>query len=187
MPKKIIKRGTRFWLGPSLWLLVPILLFACAGVPKNRESGTIRIIENVPFYAQETYQCGPASLAGVLNYWGLDIPPAEIAADIYSPKARGTLDLDMVLFAEKKGLKASQYWGSLEDLKRNIDSNQPLVVLVDEGFWVYQKDHYMVVVGYEEGGLIVNSGKERHQLISLDRFLRDWERTNFWTLRITPK
>jgi ABC-type bacteriocin/lantibiotic exporter with double-glycine peptidase domain len=93
----------------------------------------------------------------------------------------------MALFAEKKGLKASQYRGSLEDLKRNIDSNQPLVVLVDDGFWVYQKDHYMVVVGYEEGVLIVNSAKERRQLIPLGRFLRSWERTNFWTLRITPK
>jgi len=182
-----MKRGARFWRGPSPWLLVPILLFACAGVSKNRESGTARIIENVPFYPQENYQCGPASLAGVLNSWGFNIPPSEIAAEIYSPKARGTLDLDMVLFAEKKGLKANQYRGSLEDLKRNIDSNQPLVVLVDEGFWVYQKDHYMVVVGYEEGGLIVNSGKERHQLISLGRFQRGWERTNFWTLRITPK
>jgi len=182
-----MQRGPRFWRGSSLWLLVPILLFACAGVPKNKGSGTIHIIEDVPFYPQETYQCGPASLAGVLSYWGLNIPPAEIAAEIYSPKARGTWDLDMVLFAAKRGLRASQYQGSLEDLKRNIDSNQPLVVLVDQGFWVYQKDHYMVVVGYEEGGLIVNSGKERHQLISLGRFLRDWERTNFWTLRITPK
>jgi hypothetical protein len=93
----------------------------------------------------------------------------------------------MVLFAEKKGLKASQYQGSWEDLKRNIDSNQPLVVLIDDGFWVYQKDHYMVVVGYAEGGVIGNSGKERHQFIPLNRFLRSWERTNFWSLRITPK
>ena len=187
MPKKTTGRGARFWRSPSLWPLIPILLFACAGVSKDRESGTIHIIEGVPFYPQEAYQCGPASLAGVLNYWGFNIPPAEIAAGIYSPKARGTLDLDMVLFAEKKGLKASQYRGSLEDLKRNIDSNQPLVLLLDDGFWVYQKDHYMVAVGYEEGGLIVNSGKERHQLIPLGRFLRSWERTNFWTLRITPK
>ena len=170
-----------------LWLLIPILLFACAGVSKNRESGPIRIIESVPFYPQESFQCGPASLAGVLNYWGFSISPAEIAAEIYSPSARGTWDVDMVLFAEKKGLKASQYQGSWEDLKRNIDSNQPLVVLIDDGFWVYQKDHYMVVVGYAEGGVIGNSGKERHQFIPLNRFLRSWERTNFWSLRITPK
>jgi ABC-type bacteriocin/lantibiotic exporter with double-glycine peptidase domain len=182
-----MREGAGLGRGPFLWLLIPILLFACAGVSNDRETGNIRIIEDVPFYPQETYQCGPASLAGVLNYWGFSISPAEIAAEIYSPKARGTLDIDMVLFAEKQGLVASQYRGSLEDLKRNIDSNQPLVVLVDEGFWVYQKDHYMVVVGYDEEGLIANSGKERHQFVPLGRFLKSWERTKFWTLRITPK
>jgi len=50
--------------------------------------------------------------------------------------------VDMGLYAEKKGLKAIQYAGSLEDLKRNIDSNYPLIVLVDYGFWVYQKNHF---------------------------------------------
>ena len=175
------------WRRPSLSILIPFLLFACAGVSKNRESGTIRIIEDVPFYPQESFQCGPASLAGILNYWGVHISPGEIAAEIYSPKARGTLDLDMVLFAEKKGLKATQYQGSWEDLKRNIQANQPLVVLVDEGFWVYEKNHFMVAVGYDEEALIVNSGKDRHQFIPRKRFLKSWERTNFWTLRITPK
>lgn len=185
MFKKITKRGARG--AGCFYFFLFILLFACAGASRNRETPTVRFIEDVPFYRQEAYQCGPASLAGVLNYWGLNISPAEIAAEIYSPKARGTLDMDMVFYAQRKGLKASQYQGNVEDLKRNIDSNQPLVVLVDDGFWVYEKAHFMVVVGYDEGGLIVNSGKERHQFIPLSRFLRGWERAKFWTLRITPK
>jgi predicted double-glycine peptidase len=93
----------------------------------------------------------------------------------------------MGFYAEKKGLRASQYRGSLEDLKSNIDSNRPLLVLVDDGFWVYEQAHYMVVVGYDTGGLIVNSGKEQGRFIPLNRFLKSWERTKFWTLRITPK
>lgn len=95
--------------------------------------------------------------------------------------------MDMGLYAEKKGLKAIQYAGSLEDLKRNIDSNDPLIVLVDYGFWVYQKNHFMVVVGYSENGLIANSEKEQHKVFPLGSFLKSWERTKFWTLRITPK
>jgi predicted double-glycine peptidase len=167
--------------------VILFLLFSCAELSKNRESRTPRLIENVPFYPQEAYQCGPASLAGVLNYWGGQTSPAEIAAEIYSPKAGGTLDVDMVLYAEKKGLKAVQYAGSLGDLKKNIDSNYPLIVLVDYGFWVYQKNHFMVVVGYSENGLIANSEKEQHKVIPLENFLKAWERTRFWTLRITPK
>lgn len=170
-----------------LWFLILLLLFSCAPLPPIGEYKDARIIRNVPFYPQEAYQCGPASLAGILNYWGFNISPGEIAAEIYSPHAKGTLDVDMVLYAARKGLKASQYRGSLEDLKRNIDAQRPLVVLVDEGFWVYEKAHFIVVVGYDAGGLIVNSGKEQNLFIPRSRFLRSWERAKFWTLRITPK
>jgi predicted double-glycine peptidase len=182
-----MKRGSPVAASPLLWFLILALILSCTGLSQNRESKTARIIKNVPFYPQETYQCGPAALAGILNYWGSNVSPAEIAGEIYSEKARGTWDVDMAFYAEKKGLKANQYRGSLEDLKRNIVSNQPLIVLVDEGFWVYQNAHFMVVVGYDEGGLIVNSGKERRRFIPLSRFLRSWERTKFWTLRIAPK
>lgn len=180
-------KGGDFIAGsPLLCFLILPLIFSCAGLPPNRDFKNARIIKNVPFYPQEAYQCGPASLAGVLNYWGFNNSPAEIAAEIYSQKAGGTLDVDMALYAEKKGLKAIQYVGSLEDLKRNIDSNYPLIVLVDYGFWVYQKNHFMVVVGYSGNGLIANSEKERHKVIPLGSFLKAWERTKFWTLRITP-
>ncbi len=169
-----------------LLFLLPVFI-SCATTPRIPQANTARIIEGVPFYPQEAYQCGPASLAGVLNFYGLNILPAEIAAEIFSKQARGTLDMDMVFYAQKKGLIATQYSGSWEDLQRNVDSNHPLIVLVDEGFWVYQKDHFMVVVGYDERGLIVNSGKERHTFISRDHVLRAWERTKYWTLRISPK
>ncbi len=54
------------------------------------ESADQHMIENVPFYPQETYQCGPASLAGVLNYWRIPEKPDDIAKDIFSENARGT-------------------------------------------------------------------------------------------------
>jgi len=145
------------------------------------------MVEGVPFYPQEEHQCGPASLAGVLNFWGMKVSPADISSEIFSPHARGTLDMDMVFYAQRKGLEASQYSGNEEDLKRNIDSGHPLVVLVDEGLWVYQKNHFLVVVGYDEGGFIVNSGKDWHKWVSRDYFFKTWQKTRFWTLRITPK
>ncbi len=168
-----------------LFFLLP-LFFSCAAVPPNRTAEISRTIPGVPFYPQETYQCGPASLAGVLNFWGVKASPQEIAAEIFSPTARGTLDLDLGFYAQRKGLRAFQYEGSWEDLQQNADSGHPLIVLVDEGFWVYQKGHFMVVVGYDEGHVIANSGKEERKSISRLPFLRSWERTKFWTLRILP-
>jgi len=174
--------GTSFFL-----FLILFILFSCAAAPQTPRANAARIIEGVPFYPQEAYQCGPASLAGVLSFYGLNITPAEISADIFSRHARGTLDMDMVFYAQKKGLNAAQYTGSWEDLERNVDSNHPLIVLVDEGFWIYQKDHFMVVVGYNERHLVVNSGKERQTFIPRDHFLKAWERTKYWTLRISRK
>jgi ABC-type bacteriocin/lantibiotic exporter with double-glycine peptidase domain len=156
-------------------------------VPDVTESRGSRLIENVPFYAQEAYQCGPASLAGVLNYWDVAVSPEVIAAEIYSESAGGTLDVDMVLYAQRKGLRVRQYEGSIEDIKRNIDLGYPVIVLVDYGFWVYQQNHYMVVVGYNENGILANSGKEPLKSISFKDFLKSWEKTEFWTMLVKPK
>ena len=145
------------------------------------------MIQNVPFHPQEEFQCGPASLAGVLNHWNINVSPEEIASEIYSKSAKGTLNIDMVLYAEKTGLKARQYRGSMEDIKNKIDSGYPLIVLVDEGVLVYQRNHFMVVVGYGEEGILANSGREQHKFIPFKEFLRSWERTKFWTLLITSK
>jgi ABC-type bacteriocin/lantibiotic exporter with double-glycine peptidase domain len=167
-----------------IFIFILPLLISCAGAPDVRESRAHHILENVPFYPQEAYQCGPASLAGVLNYWRVAVSPEDIASEIYSESAKGTLDVDMVLYAERKGLKVRQYGGNIEEIKRNIDLGHPVIVLVDYGFWVYQQNHFMVVVGYNEKGILANSGKERLKFISFKRFLKSWKRTEFWTMLI---
>jgi ABC-type bacteriocin/lantibiotic exporter with double-glycine peptidase domain len=169
-----------------LSLVIGCLVFSCAAVQVAPGPGN-HMIENVPFYAQERYQCGPASLAGVMNYWDANVSPEEIANVIYSESARGTLDIDMVMYAQKKGLAAQQYSGGLEDLRKNIEAGYPLVVLVDYGFSVYQRDHYMVVTGYNDKGVIVNSGQVRSRFIQMKDFMGPWEKTEFWTLLVKPE
>lgn len=142
------------------------------------------IIESVKFFPSEDYQCGPASLAMVLDFWGLKITPEEIARDIYSEGARGTADFEMILFAKKNGFKAIQYSGNIEDIKEKIKSQRPLIVMTDEGFWFYKKYHYMVVVGFDNSNVIVNSGIDQHKRIDFESFIKKWEKTEFWTLLI---
>jgi methenyltetrahydromethanopterin cyclohydrolase len=57
-------------------------------------------------------------------------------------------------------------------------------VLVDYGFLSYQRNHFMVVLGYDESHIYVNSGMEPIAAISNDDFIRTWKKTNFWTLLI---
>ena len=175
-----------FWWSLSILLLFLSWFVSCAGVSPSNNTQPLRMIQNVPFYPQEEYQCGPASLAGVLNHWNINVSPQEIASEIYSKSARGTMNIDMVLYVEKIGLKARQYRGSFEDVKTKIDSGYPLIVLVDEGFLIYQKNHFMVVIGYGGEGIFANSGREQGKFIPTKEFLRSWKRTKFWTLFITP-
>lgn len=179
--------GLLSWGCLFLVLFSSIFLLSCAGTISVAEPAKAKRIGNVPFYPQEMFQCGPASLSEVFNFWGKKVSPEAIAEEIYSKSAKGTLTMDMVLFSEKKGFAVRQYRGNLEDIRKNIDSGYPLIVLVDYGFSVYEKNHFMVVLGYGEDGVIVHSGKEREKFISLKNFLSPWGKTDFWTLLIVPR
>lgn len=186
MFKETIKWGVLV-TGRLLFLSLTLLFLSFCATPLRVEiSKGERIIGNVPFYPQERYQCGPASLAGILNFWGVTALPEEIAADIYSSSAKGTFTLDIALYPERKGLKSTQYEGNFEDVKKKIDAGYPLIIMVDDGFWIYQKNHFMVVLGYHENGVVVNSGKDQHKFILLSDFLKSWKRTKYWSLLITP-
>lgn len=167
-------------------IAILLLLAACSSVPVQPGPGSV-VIDTVPFYAQEDYQCGPASLAGVMNFWGMNVTPDEVAREIYSDSAKGTLNIDMLFYARKKGLDALQYAGSWDDLKAKINDRQPLVVLVDYGFYLYQANHFMVITGYNEDGVVANSGKDERVFIGKNSFLKSWKRTNYWTLLIRTK
>jgi len=188
--RSVNKQACATYMPAYLFLvLLTFFLHSCAVVSNGNmpESRDNRIIDNVPFYAQEAYQCGPASLAGVMNYWKIDVTPDDIAKEIYSKSAKGTLNIDMVIYPQKKGLLAEQYSGNMKDLKKNIDAGYPLIVLVDYGFWAFQSNHFMVVVGYNEDGVIVNSGKDKGKFIPEEDFIKTWEKTKFWTLVIKRK
>lgn len=123
-----------------------------------------------------------------MNYWGLDISPDQIAKDILSKSARGTLNIDMVFYANKMGFYASQYEGSWEDLIINIKKGYPLIVLVDYGIKpFFQANHFMVIIGYNDNGVFANSGKTEKHFIEKDSFLKIWKKANYWTLLIKKK
>jgi ABC-type bacteriocin/lantibiotic exporter with double-glycine peptidase domain len=164
-----------------LTLLIPLM-----AVASPVDAGDRRLINDVPFFGQEEYQCGPAALAGVLNFWGVKVSPSEVAATTYSKGARGTLGIDLALYAQKRGLRADFYEGGMDDLRRLIDARQPAIIFVDYGLLVYEKGHFMVVVGYNDGEFIVNSGRERLKAIAAEDLDRVWRKTGYWTLAVRP-
>ncbi len=168
-----------------LFLALFFFAFPCSSAAEEQENANL--ITGVPFFPQEQKQCGPAALAGVLNYWGTQITPEEIAKEIYSETAGGTLWIDLTLYARDKGYSAMQYIGSWNDLMQNVQSGFPLIVLVDHGVSAYQVNHFMVVVGYTKDGVIVNSGIEREKIEKKRKFLKAWKKNRYWTLLIRPE
>jgi predicted double-glycine peptidase len=145
------------------------------------------LIKDVPFFPQLDYQCGPASLAGVLSYYGDNVGPDEIAESIYRENIRGTVSLDMVLYVRNRGFASKWYKGNTDDIIRAVDRGNPVIVMIDLGFSLARAYHYMVITGYSFKGVIANTGTTPQKLISWEQFMSQWEKTHNWTLLITPK
>ena len=177
------------------WLLVLCLVsYGCGSAPliHGAEDGSHihRIyVSGVPFYPQQAYQCGPASLAAVLNYWGKAVTPEEIATAIYSPRLKGTLSLDMWQYARAQDLEADMRNGSLEDLKGHLEQHIPVIAFLNLGYRWLPVGHFVVVVGLDPANhkVITYSGTEQNSPISYDRFLDAWQKTKFWALVVRPK
>lgn len=170
----------------SLTLFI-LLVFFYPCHPFFSKPSQEHLIKDVPFFPQEDYQCGPASLAGILSYWKVPVSPSEITGEVYSNSAKGTLGIDLAHYAGGKGVSVKIISGSWEELTKLIEAGYPILVFVDLGFLSIQANHFMVVVGYDKGGVIVNSGKEKGKKMKKRKFLRAWEKNDFWMLLVKPE
>ncbi|WP_447977244.1 C39 family peptidase [Candidatus Nitrospira bockiana] len=145
-------------------------------------------VPGVPFFPQVAYQCGPASLASVLTYWGRPTSPDDIARRIYLPKLKGTLSLDMWQYAREQNVAADVEVGSIQSLEQHIRQGEPVVALLNLGYRWLPAGHFVVVVGVdpEARRVITYSGTEKDKAMPYDDFLRAWEKTQYWTLVVKP-
>jgi hypothetical protein len=174
-----------------------LLIFLTACSPKSLsrvednaelEPARAHFLSEVPFFAQEDHYCGPAALASVLDFYGKELSQEEIAESIYIPQVKGTLNLDLLLYARKQGFEAEILNCDLERLKQEISGGHPLIVFLNLGGSLYPIRHYAVVVGYDDTQqvIVIHSGKRKNQLISYKKFQNAWKKTGYWCLLILP-
>lgn len=146
-------------------------------------------IQGVPFYPQDRYMCGPAALASVIGYWDGGSGMKEIAKGVYEEKLKGTLPVDMLLYAREKGYSASYYKGGIDDLKEKIKGKTPLILFLNLGYESYPIGHYIVAVGYDDRlkAVIAHSGLKKEEVFTYDGLLSSWGKTGFSTLLVEPK
>lgn len=145
-------------------------------------------LASVKFYPQESHQCGPASLAMALDAAGVTATPQELITHVYLPGRQGSLQVEMLAAARRNGAFAYELAPKLDDLLTEIAAGTPVIVLQNLALSWYPLWHYAVVVGYDlqREEIILHSGLERWQVLSLSTFEHTWERAGHWAMLVLP-
>lgn len=178
-----------------IFFLSPFALTACGGPAREAVLKDIRdnpgagaLIKDVPFYPQNDSMCGPAAIASVTGFYGDKVTLGEAATGVYLAKLKGTLPVDLLIYAKEKGFNARYYQGGFEDLKARISEGRPLILFLNLGFESYPVGHYITAVGFDDGlkAVIAHSGMNREEVFTYERLVIMWEKTGYATLLVTP-
>ncbi len=164
-----------------------LLLGACTSTqPLHTYALPTAIIElgETPFYAQAAYQCGPAALATVLGASGAAVSPEELAAQVYLPGRRGSVQAEMVAATRRHHRVPYLLQPEMKNLLAEIAAGTPVLVLQNLGLKVLPQWHYAVVIGYDTqtDTLLLRSGTKKRLRMTRHRFETSWARAQHWAL-----
>lgn len=134
----------------------------------------LTVINNVPFVQQEGNLCGPAALSSVLSYYGSNVFQEEIGKVVFDKRFKGALITDLKKYSENLGFNAEFSTGDISKIKHFIDQKKPVIALIDIGFFVFSRPHYVVVFGYDDEGFICHTGFKANEKIKYDKFEKMW-------------
>jgi hypothetical protein len=146
-------------------------------------------LTEVPFFPQDDYYCGPSSLAMAISAAGVAVTPDELVDQVYLPGRKGSLQVEMLAAARRRGLIAYELAPQVTDLLREIAAGTPAIVLENFGpFKWYPLWHYSVVVGYDlnELEVIRRSGKRARLPTPLPIFEKLWREEDYWSMVVVP-
>lgn len=142
------------------------------------------VVKSVPFFPQEDYECGPASLAMVLQSAGVAVLPEQLVDQVYVPGRKGTLQTELLVASRRHGLPAYVLQPKVEAVLREVAAGNPVLVFQNLSLQVYPVWHYAVVIGFdrERNVLLLHSGRTAQLEMSLFTFERTWARGHYWAM-----
>lgn len=145
-------------------------------------------LADVPFFLQQDFHCGPATLAMVMTYLGQPVTPDALAPDLYLPGREGTLTDEMVAQARRHGFIPERLPGELRALADAVHTGAPVIVLQNNGLSWLPLWHYAVLIGVDatRGEMVLRSGDQRRLTESWSVFDRTWARGDRWAIRLLP-
>ena len=144
---------------------------------------------------QSFNNCGPATLAMALNYWGVASDQQSLGMEIrpnQNPQGinddKSMMAYEFITFSEKYGLTAVvRPNGSLDLLKKLIANDIPVIVRT----WLHPNEdigHFRIIRGYNENQILQNDSYEGPNLYYDNQtFLSMWKPFNFGYIIVYPK
>ncbi len=145
-------------------------------------------VKNVPFFAQEDYQCGPAAIAMAMTAAGAPVTADQMVEQVYLPARKGSLQIEMLVAPRRHGLVAYELAPQMADLLREVAAGTPVIVLENYRYKWWPLWHYAVIIGYDldEGEVIRHSGTHRHQTMPFNVFEYVWNDEGYWAMVVVP-
>ncbi len=145
------------------------------------------VIDDVPFFPQERYQCGPAAIAMALAWSGPEVAVEDLVRQVYLPHRKGSLQTGLITAARRHARLAYVIDGPGE-LLGEITAGHPVIVLQNLGTDWYPAWHYAVAVGFDRAAeeIVLHTGISEGRPVGWSRFLFTWERGSYWGLVVLP-
>ncbi len=158
------------------WLCVLLMAAASAGcdprrafeAPRAGGASAVRLIKIGHIRQKGPADCGPAALAMVLQYWGIEGDASPTASGREGIRAG-----DLRSFAADLGLETKLLKGDLAMVLAEIKAQRPVIVARKvAGF-----GHFEVVCGFDSEAryLVIDDPARGRYRIGYDDFLRDWD------------
>lgn len=137
---------------------------------------------DVNFNPQREYECGPASLATILQTQGLKVLDSELVPQVYLPERKGSLQIELLAATRRYELVPYVIEKNMTSLLREVKAGNPVLVLQNLGLESFPKWHYAVVIGYDINNdkIILRSGEIKRHVNSFSLFERTWRRAKYW-------
>lgn len=147
--------------------------------------GDWTMVHDFPLVRQVDHDdCGGAALASVLRFWGYAATPEGVEAAI-GRKDRHLSAGDMADHARSLGLQAFVFFGTMDDVKHELEQGRPVIVGLGKKVVTGKAlAHYQVVVGYEPNRALVMllDPGQGWQVDTVKGFATEWARSGGVTI-----
>jgi len=145
-------------------------------------------INNVPFYPQKQFHCGPSTLAMAMNFYGKNFTPNELAKDVFTPGRKGSFQSEMKAAVRKRGMIAYELTPELVYLLAEVSVGHPVIILQNKSIKYYPIWHYALVIGYDLNKKLIylHTGANKNYAVSMSVFEFTWQRSKRWAMAVLP-